>query len=250
MTRREQLVLVLLSVTVAMGAVAMYMNHSKASDDDFESSGVDTPAMDKADPPQKINELDIQLAPVAQPIVVTPPEMVKVSIVGAVGSPGVYELPGDSRVEDLISKARGATKDADLSDINLAAKLMDGSTLIVPEKLSAQDGRTRGRASAGQWHSQLNPPQYTLTGWHSQPQQDTPVAAANGSGGTGSGRLINVNTASQEQLETLPGIGPVFAQGIIRYRKTKPFRTVDDLDNVNGIGEKRLDAIRPFISVR
>lgn len=140
---------------------------------------------------------------------------VVVHVAGAVSAPGVYTLPADSRVDDAV-RAAGATADADLSQLNLAQKLADGQKITVP--------------AAG----------------------ETPAPADNAapSDSSQSGALININTATQEELETLPSIGEVRAQAIIAYREEHGgFRTTDELMEVSGIGEKIFADIAPHITV-
>lgn len=140
---------------------------------------------------------------------------VVVHVAGAVSAPGVYTLPADSRVDDAV-RAAGATADADLSQLNLAQKLADGQKIIVP--------------AAG--------------------ETPAPVDNAAPSDSSQSGALININTATQEELETLPSIGEVRAQAIIAYREEHGgFRTTDELMEVSGIGEKIFADIAPHITV-
>lgn len=140
---------------------------------------------------------------------------VVVHVAGAVSSPGVYTLPADSRVDDAV-RAAGATADADLSQLNLAQKLADGQKITVP--------------AAG--------------------ETPAPVDNAAPSDSSQSGALININTATQEELESLPSIGEVRAQAIITYREEHGgFRTIDELKEVSGIGEKIFADIAPHITV-
>lgn len=140
---------------------------------------------------------------------------VVVHVAGAVSSPGVYTLPADSRVDDAV-RAAGATADADLSQLNLAQKLADGQKITVP----AAD------------------------------ETPAPVDNAAPSDSSQSGALVNINTATQEELETLPSIGEVRAQAIIAYREEHGgFRTTDELMEVSGIGEKIFADISPHITV-
>lgn len=140
---------------------------------------------------------------------------VVVHVTGAVSAPGVYTLPADSRVDDAV-RAAGATADADLSQLNLAQKLADGQKITVP---------AAGEAPA-------------------------PADNAAPSDSSQSGALININTATQEELEALPSIGEVRAQAIIAYREEHGgFRTTDELMEVSGIGEKIFADISPHITV-
>lgn len=142
---------------------------------------------------------------------------VVVHVTGAVNAPGVYTLPADARVDDAV-RAAGATAEADLSQLNLAQKLADGQKITVPAVGASAD--TGGEATA---------------------------AASGDSGGSA---LVNINTATLEELETLPSIGEVRAQAIITYRETNGgFRTIDDIKEVSGIGEKIFADIAPYITV-
>ena len=147
----------------------------------------------------------------------TMPMSMKVYVSGEVARPGVYELPGDSRAEDAVAAAGGATAEADLVLINLARRLSDEEQIHVPRK-----GETP-----------------------SVPAQ--PVSAA---GSSASGKL-NINTATADDLDTLPGIGPSRASAIVDYRSENgPFRTVDDLTSVPNIGERIVDSIRNMVEAR
>jgi competence protein ComEA len=138
-----------------------------------------------------------------------------VQVVGAVHRPGVYRMSGKERVDDAVRRAGGATTRADLAGINLAAKVNDGQQVVVP---------VRGAA---------------------------PAAAAAGAGAGGApGQPLNLNAASAEQLDQLDGVGPATAQKIVAYRQQHGgFRSVSELDQVPGIGEKKLAALRDKVRV-
>ena len=117
------------------------------------------------------------------------------------------------------------------------------------------DARGVIRGSREPVYQPPNPPQYTGSGW--TPEILPPAQAPGDSGGGNvlplaqvSDGLLDLNTATQAQLESLPGIGPVFASRIIEYRTRTPFRSVDDLKNIKGIGDKRLADIRHLVTVR
>src|SRR4051794_35608344 len=143
-----------------------------------------------------------------------------VDVAGAVKRPGVYRLTTSDRVEDALREAGGATRHADLSQINRAAKLEDGRQILVP---------TRAKAGAA-------------------PAAATPPTGA--AGGTAPAAPIDLNTATLEQLDTLDGVGPSTAQKILDYREQHGgFKTVEELDQVSGIGEKRLENLREHVHV-
>jgi competence protein ComEA len=151
-----------------------------------------------------------------------------VDVVGAVRVPSVVTLPADSRVVDAIRAAGGAAAGADLVRLNLAAKLADGARVAVP--------------LLGQPPPAVDPS--AVTG------SVDPSAGTNGADGSTDGGPINVNTASAEALEELPGIGPTLAAAIVEDREQNgPFTSVDDLNRVSGIGEGRLAPIRDLVTV-
>ncbi len=186
-------------------------------------------------------------------------------IQGAVKSPGYYNIAPGARVQHLIDLAGGLQEDADLSDINLAAWVLDGAVLYIPEKVrSQQDGNAfilRGSRNA----TAMNPAQYTRRGWriYWHPEYHKKYLSVDtGNSNTMHGvaqsqsindhqqsSLININTATTEELQQLPGIGPVMAGNIIDYRNNVPFQSIQDITQVSGIGEKRFEAIQNLITV-
>lgn len=159
------------------------------------------------------------------------PATLVVHVCGAVRRPGIVTLPADSRAADAIEAAGGVNGKADLTTINLAAKVADGQQVIVAERGQAP---AAGAAPAGQGGS-----------------------AATGSGGSATGGAaaglagpISINSASASQLDALPGVGPATAQKIIDYRTANgPFKTLEDLKNVPGIGDVRFAALKAAISL-
>lgn len=139
-----------------------------------------------------------------------------VDVTGWVHEPGVYEFAQGDRVIDAVDRAGGARNGADLSVLNLAAPLTDGTQVVVPKQGAAGPG-TVGAADAG---------------------------------AVSSGGLININTASATEFETLSGIGEVLAGAIVDYRtENGPFASVDDLENVSGIGPATLEEIRDQVTI-
>jgi competence protein ComEA len=170
------------------------------------------------------------------------PSVIVVDVAGAVRSPRVLKLQPGARVDEAISKAGGARPDADLEQLNLAAKLEDGTQLYVPTRPVGQ------------------PPQATKVAvpYQGGPAAETPYKASPSraaASSQGKGRLpapnsISVNSGSQADLERLPGIGPVTAQRIIEYRQQRGgFTAVEELLNVKGIGPKKLAEIRPYVKL-
>lgn len=174
-----------------------------------------------------------------------------VSVAGAVRLPGMYRLEAGDRVHHLLERAGGILERADLRDINLAAHLLDGTTLHVPalpvvERSAHALVLKRGNAGAT-----TNPAAYTRNGWRPvRAEVSTPPARSPQLSPPPADGLLDLNAASQVQLEALPGIGPVTAAKILAYRESNRFQSVTELQNVSGIGPKRLEAIQHLVTVR
>jgi competence protein ComEA len=154
-----------------------------------------------------------QVAPAALRAEPAPVRRLLVHVVGAVRTPGLYRLDDGSRVDDAIGAAGGPKPKADLDAINLAAPVADGQQVVVPVRGS-------GTAPAGA-----------------------------GSSGTAAGP-VHLNTATLEQLDTLPGVGPVTAQKILDYRDEHgAFSSVDELDAVPGIGPARMAELKNLVDL-
>ena len=148
-----------------------------------------------------------------------------VHVVGAVRRPGLLRLKEGARVADAVSRAGGATPAADLAGLNLAALVVDGTQIFVPPRAEIADA---GSATAG---------------------GDDAAGASGGGSAAGSGRKLSLGTATAEELDELPGVGPVTAQNILDYRQEHgPFGSVDDLDAVPGIGPARIEQLRDLVT--
>ena len=172
---------------------------------------------------------------------------VRVHVAGAVNNPGVYTLPAQGRAVDAIAAASGAAADADLDRVNLAGALSDGVQIYVPHRgetaAPAQIQPNGGRANAGQGNAANGASQ---GGTQPQPARTLTPAGSAQKGST----PVNINTATAEELQTLPRIGPAMAQRIIAWREAHGgFRSVDELDAVPGIGPSMLENLRPLVTV-
>lgn len=157
------------------------------------------------------------------------PPIVVVDVAGRVRRPGLYRLPAGSRVDDALRAAGGALAGVNLNSLNLAAKVADGQQIPVGIAGSAP-GAVAGAAGGG----------------------GSPGGGAGSAGGVGAGAggLVDLNTATIEQLETLPGVGPVLAQRVLDWRSAHGrFATVDQLNEVPGIGDVKFAALKRLVAV-
>ena len=151
----------------------------------------------------------------------TEDQLVTVDVKGAVKKPGVYQLQSNSRVHDALEKAGGLTDEADLKSVNQAQKLSDEAVVYV--------------AKVGE-----NAVDVTTS---------APASATSGTGQAKSA-LVNLNTATEADFQTISGIGQKRAQDIIAYREANGrFKSVDDLKNVSGIGAKTLEKLKEYVTV-
>lgn len=158
------------------------------------------------------------ISPLPTPSAEQPENDIYVYIVGQVVTPGVYQVPYGSLVEYVIRACGGFLPDADISSVNLVYTLTENCMINVGSGSAADSGIVSG--------SVLYP-------------GDT----------TDDVEKVNINTASEEMLCTLPGIGPATAAAIIKYREKQPFTTIEDIMNVNGIGQAKFDSISEFICI-
>ena len=175
---------------------------------------------------------------------------VRVHVAGAVNNPGVYTLPAQGRAVDAIAAASGAAADADLDRVNLAGALSDGVQIYVPHRgetaAPAQIQPNGGTANAGQGNAANGASQNGASQGGTQPARTLTPAGSAQKGST----PVNINTATAEELQTLPRIGPAMAQRIIAWREAHGgFRSVDELDAVPGIGPSMLENLRPLVTV-
>ena len=198
LSRGELTGLVIVVAATLLGAGLWYMRSLPRPVDIAAPAGAVSPVV------SEVTGASGSLSPSLVPIIV--------DVAGWVRSPGVYEFGQGDRVIDAVNRAGGARNGADLTSLNLAAPLTDGTQIVVPKPGAADPSET-----------------------------------GTSSGGTA---LININSASEIDLEALPGVGPVTAAAIVDYRtQNGPFATVDDLIDVTGIGPSTLEQIRPFATI-
>ena len=155
-------------------------------------------------------------------------EKIMVHITGAVKNEGVVKLSENSRITDAIEASGGLTDDADMSKINLAYVLEDGIKIRIPSKNDVEEVLNEQVTEDEQFVESI-------------PESNTKSEKG----------MVNINKATQTELETLPGIGPSIALKIINYREENgKFSEIEDLKNVNGIGDSKFENIKNYISVK
>lgn len=206
--RRSVLVVVATVVVVALGVTALVVRQRNGPPVELSLPRADTASSTPA-----------STSPAGEPRAGSVTGELTVYVVGAVVRPGLVALPAGARVGDAVAAAGGASPEADLRRINLAAKVIDGQQIDVPRP------------------------------------GETPVVPVDGGGGgaegsPGTGAPVDLNSATVAQLDTLPGIGPSTAAAIVEYRSRHGrFASVDELDEVRGIGPARLEQLRDLVTV-
>lgn len=212
----KAVVVAILVVIAAASGLAMASFSSRSSNVSFERSdeaGVSDVHGAEDASPDDVDESSAKSSSAAE---------VYVDVDGAVVRPGVYRLKDGARVSQAIDAAGGLTAEADVTGLNRASKITDGQKIYVPTVGEQQAAAAVGGADS--------------------------AAVASGAGS--SSELVNINTASAAELQTLSGIGPSMAQSIIDERtQNGAFASVDDLMRVSGIGEKKLAKIKDCICV-
>jgi len=156
-----------------------------------------------------------------------------------VAKPGVYDLEPGTRVEDAIEAAGGATSGADLETINLAEKLSDGQQVYIALK-----GKTPAPATSVVRGGDPGP-----GGKPPAPSAGATASASDKFKNPGDG-TVSVNSAGEQELQKLPGVGPAMSGRILEYRREHGgFKSVDELEEVKGIGPKTLEKMRPFVKL-
>ncbi len=151
---------------------------------------------------------------------------VVVHIAGEVNSPGIIEADANSRIADIVEKAEGLTEYANIDNVNLAYVVQDGQKIVIPS-VEDEVGENEEYITSGAGDG---------------------IVEGEVSIGNGEIDVVNINTATQTQLEQLPGIGPSTALKIIDYRKSNGrFNSIDDIKNVSGIGDAKFEKIKDYI---
>jgi len=160
-------------------------------------------------------------------------ESIIIHITGAITNPGIIELPINSRIADAVNTAGGFTTDANINSINLAYKLEDGQKIYIPYINDTAN--------------------YTINNYISYDSGNNVIIEDNSYSNNRyeDNELININTATQTELETIPGIGPSTALKIIEYRSQNgKFNSIEELKNINGIGDSKFENIKNYITIK
>lgn len=204
-------VLLIALAVVACGVIFTFIKSSESQAQGELVSGYEEESSDEDETDESSEETSEN---------VSSSEMVCVHVCGAVNNSGVYYLEAGSRVHEAVEMAGGLSEDAAEEYINLAAVLTDGEQIYIPTCEEAQE-------------------------------QDFEIASSSQSDSSSSDDgLVNINTATSEELETLPGIGQTKAAAIISYRENNgDFSSIEDITNVSGIGESTYENIKDYITV-
>lgn len=155
-------------------------------------------------------------------------DLILIQVNGAVNCPGRYLLPKTSRVEEAILMAGGLKEEANTEKLNMAKALKDGAMVYVPYKKQASRS-SRSNKEVSSLAQEIHP--------------------KTGTGGGKERLRVNLNTATQQELEALPGIGPAMAQRVIAHRQAKAFGKIEELLEIRGIGKAKLEKLRPYLTL-
>ena len=220
---KKQKIVVIAILVIIAGAIIYYVSGNDAEQYKNEILPYE----------ENIIENTIEKTKTAEMLEAEKEEEIIIYIAGEVNKEGVYSLPEDSRIADAIEQAEGLTEDAYTEDINLAYKLEDGMKIKIPNKSETQKQLEEQNANIEDSYIT------TESGASIQETQ------------TKTSQKVNINTASQQELETLTGVGPSIASKIVEYRKQNGlFKTIDDIKNVSGIGDNKFESFKDEICVK
>ena len=169
-------------------------------------------------------------------------ETIVVHISGAVNIEGIVELEAGSRIANAIEKAGGVKENADMTDINLAYPLEDGMKIHIPTKEETEANKNN--------ENMIDESYVTSSSGGVSSKEDTNSTQGSSSTST-SNEKVNINTATQEELDTLPGIGPSIASKIIDYREQNgKFNSIEEIKEVSGIGDAKYEKIKDSITIK
>ena len=169
-------------------------------------------------------------------------ETIVVHVSGAVNIEGIVELDSGSRIANAIEKAGGVKENADMTNINLAYSLEDGMKIHIPTKEETEANKNN--------ENMIDESYVTSSSGGVSSKEDINSTQGNSSTSTSS-KKVNINTATQEELDTLPGIGPSIASKIIDYREQNgKFNSIEEIKEVSGIGDAKYEKIKDSITIK
>lgn len=218
LNRRQKIIILIIAVIIAIIIYNFYIKENEF----ININNITTEENDKIEYQQNIiqeseNKTNVEII---------------VHVSGAVNKEGIVKLPQNSRIADAIEKSNGLKEDADIQDINLAYILEDGMKIYIPNKKDKSE-KEKVNKEDNNYYENNNVTQYNNSNNKKQNQK------------------ININTATQTELETLPGIGPSTALKIINYRnEQKKFSNIEEIKEVSGIGDSKFDNIKNLITIK
>lgn len=208
LTKKQKIILSIIAILVAIGIIYFINNKNQTNNIELDENILVS------------NQNTKQMSQDTEEIVI-------VHITGSVKNPGIVKLKEGSRIEDAIEAAGGLTENADISNVNLAYVLDDGTKIKIPN-LDDEDIADEDVLSKDSGEGII--------------QEDEKTTNTN---------IVNINKATENELSTLPGIGNSLATRIVEYRKQNGnFKTIEDIKNVSGIGESKFANIKDFISIK
>ena len=208
LTKKQKIILSIIAILVAIGIIYFINNKNQKNNIELDENILVS------------NQNTKQMSQDTEEIVI-------VHITGSVKNPGIVKLKEGSRIEDAIEAAGGLTENADISNVNLAYVLDDGTKIKIPN-LDDEDIGDEDVVSKDSGEGII--------------QEDEKTTNTN---------IVNINKATENELSTLPGIGNSLATRIVEYRKQNGnFKTIEDIKNVSGIGESKFANIKDFISIK
>ena len=207
-------------IIIFMVAIIIYYIYSTLNNAEYDTEDISTNSS------LAVNNTEIQNISIEENV--TEAEEILVHVSGCVKEEKIVSLPDGSRVNDAIEAAGGLTKEADLSNINLAYILEDGEKIYIPKK---------GEEIPENNSSSMLSPSTSVTSSSSSSSKNT--------------SKVNINKATEAELETIPGIGPSTALKIINYRNENgKFKSIEDVKNISGIGDAKYEKMKNYITIK